>query len=130
MSKAVVTAFLEAISVGDRDAALALAADDVIFDMPDGRRVIGRDDLRLALAQRASHFHETLADIAVMTGDGRAAAEFTLKGAYIAAEPGLPNASGQRFSLQAGAFFEFDDGRISRFSLAINDAALRRQLAE
>lgn len=130
MSKAVVIAFLEAMSVGDRDAALALAADDVIHDKADGTRIIGRDDLRLELARRASHFHETIADIAVMTGEGRAAAEFTLKGAYVAAEPGLPKASGQRYSLQAGAFFEFDDGRISRFSMAVNDAALRRQLAE
>jgi steroid delta-isomerase-like uncharacterized protein len=46
----------------------------------------------------------------------RAAAEFKLKGKYLATDEGLPEAKGQTYRLNVGAFFEVKDGLITRVS--------------
>ena len=50
------------------------------------------------------HYRETLTDIVIMVSDDgtRAAAEFTVNGAYLNAD-GRPPANGQRYVLPAGA---------------------------
>ncbi|CAG0977642.1 MAG: cytosolic protein [Rhizobiaceae bacterium] len=123
--------FVAAFNAGDHEAMLALLSDDVAHDLADGRREIGRDPFRWFLGLQARHFRETWADVAVMAGEGggRAAAEFTRRGTYLAAADGLPPASGQRYAVAAGLFFEVDDGLITRVSdyssLATLAAALR-----
>jgi steroid delta-isomerase-like uncharacterized protein len=68
------------------------------------------------------HYDEELGDIAIMVDDSgsRAAAEFTVRGSYLATAEGLPDANGQRYSLPAGIFFEIDDGLISRVTTSYN----------
>jgi steroid delta-isomerase-like uncharacterized protein len=44
----------------------------------------------------------------------RAAAEFTVLGEYLATDEGLPPAKGQRYRLNAGAFFAVRDGKVAR----------------
>ena len=70
------------------------------------------------LDEMARCYRERLGDIVVMAGaDGRrAAAEYTVDGVYLATQPGLPEAHGQRYRLPGGAFFEIRDGRIARIS--------------
>jgi steroid delta-isomerase-like uncharacterized protein len=46
----------------------------------------------------------------------RAAAEFVVHGEYLATDEGLPEATGQTYTLPAGAFFEVVGGRIARVS--------------
>jgi len=41
-------------------------------------------------------------------------------GQYLAADPGLPPAHGQRYSLPAGAFYTLRDGKISRVCVFYN----------
>ena len=50
------------------------------------------------------------------TDGARAAAEFNLKGKYLATDEGLPPAKGQTYKLRVGAFFEVADGKITRVS--------------
>ncbi|MBV9221124.1 MAG: nuclear transport factor 2 family protein, partial [Methylobacteriaceae bacterium] len=66
----------------------------------------------------AASYAERLADIVVMVdGSGtRAAAEFVVHGRYLAADPGLPPAHGQSYTLPAGAFFEIAGGRVKRIT--------------
>jgi steroid delta-isomerase-like uncharacterized protein len=55
--------------------------------------------------------------IFLTSSDGaRAAAEFMLEGQYLHTDAGLPPASGQRYRLRVGAFFEIRDGLIARVS--------------
>ena len=61
-------------------------------------------------------YREQLRDIGVLaTLDGqRAAAEYVVHGEYHSTDEGLPPASGQKYVLPGGAFFEIRDDRIAR----------------
>jgi len=126
MSRTATTSLLQrcfdAFNAGDHDLLLECVADDVALDLNRGRREIGKDKLRWFLALRMRHFEDRVADIAVMTdeGGGRAAAEFTLRGRYVATAEGLPPASGQTYSAPAGMFLEIDDGLITRASVQLD----------
>ena len=121
-TEALIRAYLEAFNASDSEAMLALLADDVIHDINQGDREIGRDKFRWFNAQMAQHYREELGDIAIMVSadSHRAAAEFTVRGTYIKTADGLPPANGQHYSLSAGIFFEVDDGLISRVSTYYN----------
>ncbi len=114
--------YLFAFNLKDHDGMLACLSEDVIHDINQGGREIGREAFRWFYARMAAHYDEELGDIEVMVnGSGsRAAAEFTVRGAYLATAEGLPEASGQRYSLSSGIFFEVDGGRITRVTSVCN----------
>ena len=117
-----VAAYLDAFNAGDSAAMLALMDEDIIHDINQGGREIGVEKFRWFNAMMAKHYREELGDIVVMSSpDGtRAAAEFTVRGTYEVTADGLPEATGQRYSLPAGIFFEVEDGRITRVSTHYN----------
>jgi steroid delta-isomerase-like uncharacterized protein len=82
----------------------------------------GKPAFAAFLDRMAQCYREELHDIVIMAGpDGaRAAAEFRVEGQYLAADPGLPSAHGQRYSLPAGAFYTLRDGKISRVCVFYN----------
>lgn len=125
-----INAYLAAFNAGDVGSLLDLLDDDVVHDINQGDREIGREKFRWFLGQLHLHYRETLADIVIMVSDdgNRAAAEFTIHGTYLATSEGLPVANGQTYSLSAGIFFEIDDGRISRVSTYYNLAEWIRQI--
>lgn len=130
-TEALVKRFFAALNAADREAALALVSDDIVHDPALGERRIGADQLHWFLADHARRFEETIADLAVMSDtDGvRAAAEYTLRGIYRAAAPGLPAATGQHFSIAAGSFLEIEDGLITRLTTRLDAQALAAALA-
>lgn len=67
-------------------------------------------------------YDERLADIVVMVDETgrRAAAEFTVHGRYLVADPGLPEARGQAYVLPVGAFLDVTDGKITRVTTYYN----------
>lgn len=117
-----IRAYLDAFNASDSEAMLALLVEDVIHDINQGGREIGREKFRWFNAEMARHYAKELSDIAIMVapGGGRAAAEFTVRGTYLQTAEGLPPANGQRYSLSAGIFFEIDDGLISRVTTYYN----------
>ena len=121
-TRTLIEAYYAAFNAADWDAMLTLLDEDVAHDINQGGREIGREKFRWFLAQMARHYREELSDIAIMVdeGGGRAAAEFTVRGTYLATAEGLPAANGQSYSLPAGTFFEIDDGRISRVTTCYN----------
>lgn len=106
----------------DVDGFLKMLSDDVVHDINQGGREIGKVAFRIFLERMNKTYDEQIVDVQVMTNtDGsRAAAEFTVLGAYIASDEGLPPARGQRYRLQAGTFFELKGGKIARVSTAYN----------
>lgn len=128
-TKQLVQAYLDAFNASDSEAMLALLHDDVAHDINEGDREIGKEKFRWFNAQMTKHYDEELTDICIMVADGggRAAAEFTVHGKYLATADGLPKANGQTYSLAAGIFFEFDDSLITRVSTHYN---LRAWLAQ
>ncbi len=108
--------YYAAFNRGDTAAMLALLSDDVVHDINQGQCEIGREAFTAFMARMDRSYRESIRDLVVMaTPDGRrAAAEFVVDGSYLATDAGLPEASGQTYSLPAGAFFAIRDGRIAR----------------
>lgn len=119
---ALVRRYIDAFNAGDRDAMLACLSDDVVHDINQGAREIGKDAFRWFLGMMDRHYRERLQDVAIMVaqGGGRAAAEFTVHGTYLATAEGLPTASGQTYSLPTGIFFDIDEAQISRVTTYYN----------
>ncbi len=113
---ALIERYYAAFNAGDMDAFLALLTDDVVHDINQGQREVGRAAFALFMRHMNRCYRERLSDIVVMTSEhgDRAAAEFVVNGEYIATDEGLPAASGQRYVLPAGAFFSVRDGHVSR----------------
>ena len=97
---------------------LALLADDVAHDINQGGRETGIAAFRAFLERMNRCYDEQIVDLAVMTNEdgSRAAAEFIVLGRYLAADDGLPPATGQTYRLPAGAFFELRGGKVARIS--------------
>ncbi|MEO4041227.1 ketosteroid isomerase-related protein [Hoeflea sp. CAU 1731] len=114
--------YFDAFNSKDSDAMLALLHEDVVHDINQGGREIGKERFRWFLATMNRHYSEQLSDIIIMTSstEGRAAAEFTVRGNYQATADGLPTARGQSYSIAAGQFFEIDQGFITRVTTYYN----------
>lgn len=115
-SEALIRSYYAAFNAGDSEAMLALMTDSVAHDINQGARETGIPAFRAFLQRMNAHYREELHEIAVCTSaDGsRAAAEFIVRGTYLATDAGLPEAKGQDYTLPAGAFFDIEGGRIAR----------------
>lgn len=129
-TRALVARYIEAFNASDVDGMLACLGEDVVHDINQGGREIGRGAFRRFMATMNRHYRETLADIVIMADEtgARAAAEFTVRGRYLETAEGLPEARDQHYSLPAGIFFEVDDGLISRVTTYYNLAAWKAQV--
>jgi len=103
---------------GDREAFLALLTENVVHDINQGGREVGKAAFRGFMARMDRCYREQIKDIVVLSDEAgdHAAAEFTVHGAYIDTDAGLPAASGQTYILPAGAFFTLADGKVARIS--------------
>jgi len=113
-----VESYYAAFNGGDMDAFLNLLTDDVIHDINQGKREVGKEAFKQFMACMNFNYKEQLVDMVVMaTADGkRAAAEFIVLGEYIKSDEGLPAANGQKYRLPAGAFFEIRDHKVARIT--------------
>ena len=111
-----VLTYYTAFNRGDWEGMLALLTDDVAHDLNQGKRDIGREAFAAFLARMEASYREQLRDIVVLTTlDGqRAAAEYVVHGEYHSTDEGLPPASGQKYVLPGGAFFDIREDRIAR----------------
>jgi steroid delta-isomerase-like uncharacterized protein len=113
-----VQAYYAAFNAGDMPAFLDLLAGDVVHDINQGERQVGKATFAAFMDKMNRCYRERLTDIVVMqNADGsRAAAEFVVHGEYLADDEGLPPANGQTYVLPAGAFFEIKNGKVARIS--------------
>jgi len=121
-TRALIDSYYEAFNDGDGEAMLALLTEDVVHDVNQGERRVGKQAFRDFNAKMARSYAERLTDIVVMVSDDgrRAAAEFTVNGFYTATDEGLPEAENQRYRLPAGSFFAVKDGLIARVTTYYN----------
>ena len=114
--------YYDAFNAGDRDAMLSCLAEQVAHDINQGSRQIGKAVFRDFLAHMDRCYREKLTDLAFMSDESgsRAAAEFIVHGTYLASDEGLPPATGQTYRLPAGAFFDIEEGLITRVSVYYN----------
>ncbi|MCO8164298.1 nuclear transport factor 2 family protein [Pseudomonas sp. 21LCFQ010] len=113
-----IQAYYAAFNAGDMPAFLDLLAEDVVHDINQGERQMGKATFAMFMNKMNRCYRERLSDIVVMVNhDGsRAAAEFVVHGEYLADDEGLPPANGQKYVLPAGAFFYIKAGKVARIS--------------
>lgn len=113
---ALIRTYYDTFNSGDREALLAMLAENVGHEINEGGVETGIAAFRAFLTKMDRCYKETVEDLAVFTsGDAnRAAAEFFIRGQYLATDQGLPKATGQTYHLRVGAFFEAIDGKITR----------------
>lgn len=117
-SVALIESYYAAFNAQDMPRFLQLLSDEVIHDVNQGPREVGKDSF-ISFMQRMNRcYREHISDLVVMVNaDGsRAAAEYTVLGVYLASDDGLPAAHGQTYRLPGGAFFTLEDGKITRIS--------------
>ena len=121
-TEALIRRYFDAFNSGDTQAMLACLADDVIHDVNQGARRVGKAAFADFCRHMSDTYQEELSGIAVMTSaDGaRAAAEFNVVGTYLKTDEGLPPATGQKYQLPAGTFFTVSNGRITRVTTYYN----------
>ncbi len=121
-TSALILRYCTAFNRADWDAVVDCLGDDVVHDINQGAREIGKAAFRKFLERSGRSYREELRDIVVMSIDDgtRAAAEFTVHGTYHATESGMPMARGQRYTLPAGAFFAIHQGKIARVAHCYN----------
>ena len=122
-TESLIRRYYDAFNRGDREAMLAMLAEDVAHDVNQGPRETGKPAFREFLGHMDRSYRETIRDLAVMVDASgtRAAAEFVVEGESRATDAGLPEARGQRYSLPAGAFFALAaEGRIARVTTYYN----------
>ena len=113
-----ITRYYAAFNAGDMQTFEGLLTDDVIHDVNQGGREVGKVAFGAFMQRMNGAYKEHLTDMVVFANsDGtRAAAEFVVNGEYLANDPGLPPAHGQKYRLPAGAFFDVRDGKVARIT--------------
>ncbi len=119
---ALVTRYYDAFNAGNAAGMLECLTDDIEHRVNEGAHRIGKAKFAEFCSHMGVSYRETLKDMVIFaTDDGtRAAAEFMVHGEYLKTDPGLPEASGQRYVIPAGAFFDIADGKISRITTFYN----------
>jgi steroid delta-isomerase-like uncharacterized protein len=130
MSLALIERYYAAFNAGDRAGMLACLSENVVHDINQGERQVGKPAFAAFLAHMDRCYAEQLANITIMAhpDGGRGAAEFIVHGQYLATDEGLPRAHGQRYTLPAGAFFTLTNGLIARISVYYNLPDWMRQV--
>ena len=130
-AEALVRAYYDAFNAGDTPALLALLTEDVEHGINQAGREVGRDAFARFMAGMDACYRERLTDLVVLTEPTgtRAAAEFTVHGAYVQTAPGLPAATGQTYVLPAGAFFTLRGSRVARIDNFYNLSDWLRQVS-
>ena len=119
---ALVATYYATFNNGDRSAFLELLTADVIHDLNQGPREIGKPAFAAFLARMDRCYREQIRDIRItVAADGtHAAAEYVVHGTYLSQDDGLPPATGQTYRLPGGAFFDLRAGKIARVTNCYN----------
>lgn len=119
---AIIKRYFEAFNAKDIPAMLDCLSDDVAHHVNEGTIRRGKPAFGAFCAHMAHCYDETLTDMVIFDApaQGRAAAEYTVNGTYLATDAGLPEAHGQPYKLSAGSFFDVADDKITRVTTRYN----------
>lgn len=114
--------YYDFFNAGQFDEMLSLLTENVVHDINQGSSERGIEAFRTFSQRMERCYRETLTDLQLFANDDgtRAAAEFVVHGTYLCTDEGLPEASGQTYSLPAGAFFDVSKGLITRVTMCYN----------
>lgn len=115
-SEKLIESYYQAFNQKDMKKFISLLDDNVIHDINQGQREIGKETFKKFMDAINEFYDEKLEKIIIMSNpDGsRVGAEYHVHGKYLASAPDLPPAHGQTYSLPGGAFFEIKNNKITR----------------
>tara|TARA_R110002153_G_scaffold107109_3_gene246842 strand:- start:102258 stop:102665 length:408 start_codon:yes stop_codon:yes gene_type:complete len=115
-SAQLLTDYYAAFNRQDMTTFLDMLTDDIIHDVNQASREVGKKAFSTFMDRMNAHYKEEIVDISITTNEAgdRAAVEFTVLGEYLSTDDGLPEANGQKYNLPAGAFFDIRDGKVAR----------------
>lgn len=131
MNEDLIRAYYDRFNRRDLEGFLELLTEDVVHDVSQGPRELGKAAFRAFLERMNRCYRETITDLVVLgepSGE-RAAAEYVVEGEYLETDGDGPPAHGQRYRLPGGAFFELRQGKIARVSNHYNLPDWVRQVA-
>lgn len=110
--------YYAAFNKNDMNKFFALLDDEIIHDINQGQREIGKEVFKKFMQHMNECYAEQISDLVIFSNeDGtRAAAEFTVTGTYLKTDPGFIEAKQQKYILPAGAFFTIKNGKVSRIT--------------
>ena len=122
ISKNIVKTYYESFNKQDMSTFLNLLDVNVMHDLNQGGREIGKEKFINFMAHMNRCYKETIKELVIMVDDTgtRAAAEFIVEGTYLMTDKGLPEAKGQHYQLPCGAFFEIANEKITRVTTYYN----------
>jgi steroid delta-isomerase-like uncharacterized protein len=125
-----IRAYYATFNSGDREAMLTLLSDHVKHDINQGGSESGKESFRAFLQRMDRCYAEQVEQLTVFaSADGtRAAAEFYIRGQYLSTDSDLPIATGQKYWLAVGAFFDLSGGLVSRVTNYYNLQDWLRQI--
>jgi steroid delta-isomerase-like uncharacterized protein len=131
-TETIIRRYYDCFNNQDVEGLLELLSEDVQHEVSQGGLELGKATFRQFMQHMNNCYEETVRDLAVMLNPSgeRAAAEFMLDGIYKQTDGTLPEASGQRYTLRVGAFFELRGGQIARVSNHYNIADWLSQVSE
>jgi steroid delta-isomerase-like uncharacterized protein len=129
-TSALLQRYYAAFNAGRDEEMLELLTEEVVHDINQGEREVGKRAFSDFLARMRRCYSETLEDLTyLVSADGqRAAAEYVVVGSYVKSDADLPAATGQRYRLPGGAFFVIEGARISRVTNYYNLVDWLRQI--
>jgi steroid delta-isomerase-like uncharacterized protein len=132
MSRATIQAYYDAFNRGDIQAMMATLHEDFAHNANEGATRLGKDAFAEFCRHMSETYKELLTDMVVFANDDgtRGAAEFVVNGTYLKTDPGLPEAHGQKYVLDAGGFFTLKDGKITRVTTYYNLQDWIRQVSQ
>lgn len=110
--------YYDAFNRQDMETFLNLLTEDVVHDINQGGREVGKAVFATFMDRMNAHYRERIVDLSITANKegSRAAVEFRVLGEYLSTDEGLPEANGQTYDLPAGAFFEIQDGKVARIT--------------
>lgn len=113
-----ITHYYATFNSGDREEFLCLLDENVRHDVNQGGTETGVEAFRKFLDRMDRCYQEQVRELQVFASEdgSRGAAEFFIDGTYVNTDEGLPRATGQRYYLRVGAFFETRFGKVSRIT--------------
>ncbi|MCC7433953.1 MAG: nuclear transport factor 2 family protein [Methanoregulaceae archaeon] len=118
--ESLIHAYFDAFNRGDVEGQLATLHPEVVHEINEGDAEIGIEAFRKFKAHMDTTYREQIRDLVVMGNGSRGAAEFFVDGEYLVTDGGLPEATGQRYSIRAAIFAEERDGLIGRMTSCYN----------
>lgn len=108
--------YYDTFNTGNREDFLSLLDEQVQHDINQGGTEVGLAAFGSFLQRMDRCYREQVEELQVFASEdgSRAAAEFYINGTYLTTDEGLPPATGQRYRLRVGAFFNIRQGKISR----------------